>query len=267
MATTSANDKEAPVIRMLRGVRRRLLTENRFTHYLGYATGEIVLVVIGILIALQINNWNDARKERARELEYLHNIREDVSSNIAQLGVYLNTRSAGIAAAQRILTHFNGTPVENASAFNADSISIYNWKRFYLADNTYQELLGSGNFALLSNPKIKDGLLDIEAMYRKLKGEEDHFRFDSETLLYKPLYVTTDVDPMMQDYSFKMSHGQEGRANALRPENFTPLLRNLEAKNGFWMAILEFSTMNEQMTAMRDRSRALLTEIDAEIKR
>ncbi len=255
------------MIRRLAAVRRRLLAENRFTRYLGYATGEIVLVVIGILIALQINNWYDARKDRARELAYLHNIREDVRTNIAQMDNYLKSRSEEIAAAQRILAHFNGQTIEDASAFNADSISIYDWKRFYLSDNTYQELVGSGNFALLSNPKIKDGLLDIESMYRKLKGEEDHFRFDSETLLYKPLYVTTDVDPMMQDYGFHMSHGREGRAGALRPENFTPLLHNLEAKNGFWMAILEFSKMNEQMTAMRDRSRELLAEIDAEIKR
>jgi len=255
------------VIRIFATLRQRLLSENRFTHYLGYAAGEIVLVVIGILIALQINNWNDARKDRARELDYLHNIREDVRTNIAQMDTYLQTRNAEIAAAQRILTHFNGVPITDASAFNADSISIYNWKRFYLGDNTYQELIGSGNFALLSNPKIKDGLLDIEAMYRKLKGEEDHFRFDSETLLYKPAYVTTDLGPMMQDYSYTMSHGREGSANALRPENFAPLLRNLEAKNGFWMAILEFSTMNEQMTAMRDRSRELLAEIDAELKR
>lgn len=253
--------------RIFSSLRRRLLTENRFTHYLGYAAGEIVLVVIGILIALQINNWNDARKDRARELDYLHNIREDVAGNIEQMNAYLKTRDEEIAAAQRILTHYNGTPITDASAFNADSISIYNWKRFYLGDNTYQELIGSGNFALLSNPKIKDGLLDIEAMYRKLKGEEDHFRFDSETLLYKPLYVTTDVDPMMQDYSFRMSHGQQGQSNALRPQDFDPLLHSLEAKNGFWMAILEFSTMNEQMTDMRTRSRELLAEIDAEIKR
>lgn len=255
------------MIRFLRTARRCLPAENHLTRYLAYAAGEIVLVVIGILIALQINNWNDARKDRAREMDYLHNIRDDVTANIAQMDDYLQTRDAQVAAAQRILAHYNGRPIEDASAFNADSIAIYNWKRFYLGDNTYQELLGSGNFALLTNPGIKDGLLDIEAMYRKLKGEEDHFRFDSETLLYKPLYATTDVDPMMQDYSFRMSHGQSGRADALRPEDFTPLLENLEAKNGFWMAILEFGTMNEQMAVMRDRSRELLAEIDAELKR
>lgn len=255
------------MIRGFAAIRRRLLAENRFTRYLAYAAGEIVLVVIGILIALQINNWNDARKDRARELGYLRNIREDVGANIREMDAYLATREQGIEAAQRILAHFEGKPIENASAFNADSISIYNWRRFYLGDNTYQELIGSGNFALLSNPKIKDGLLDIESMYRKLKGEEDHFRFDSETLLYRPLYATTDLGPMLQDYAYRMSKGQAGRADALHPSDFAPVLGNLEARNGFWMTVLEFDSMNGQMRLMRDRSRQLLADIDAELER
>lgn len=255
------------MMRLFSNSRRHLLAENRFTRYLAYAAGEIVLVVIGILIALQINNWNDARKDRTRELGYLRNIREDVGANIREMDAYLATRQEGIEAAQRILAHYDGKPIEDASAFNADSISIYNWRRFYLGDNTYQELIGSGNFALLSNPKIKDGLLDIEAMYRKLKGEEDHFRFDSETLLYRPLYATTDLGPMLQDYTYRMSKGQAGRADALQPADFAPVLGNLEARNGFWMTVLEFDSMNGQMRVMRDRSRQLLADIDAELQR
>ncbi|HSD16288.1 MAG TPA: DUF6090 family protein [Thermomonas sp.] len=255
------------MIKLFRNVRHRLLAEGRLSRYLFYATGEIVLVVIGILIALQINNWNDARKDRARELGYLRNIREDVRANIRELDAYLATRQQGIEAAQRILAHFDGKPIEDPSAFNADSISIYNWRRFYLGDNTYQELIGSGNFALLSNPAVKDGLLDIEAMYRKLKGEEDHFRFDSETLLYRPLYETTNLGPMLEDYTFQMSKGQAGHADALEARYFDPVLRNLEARNGFWMTILEFDSMNGQMRVMRDRSRQLLADIDAELKR
>ena len=228
---------------MIRGfatIRRRLLAENRFTRYLAYAAGEIVLVVVGILIALQINNWNDARKDRAREISYMRNIREDVSANIREMDEYLATREESIAAAKRILVHFEGKPIEDVSAFNADSIGIYNWRR---PDGEVTYL----RFALLSNPAIKDGLLDIEAMYRKLKGEEDHFRFDSETLLYRPLYITTDLGPMLQDYTFRMSKGREGSADALHPRDFDPVLHNLEAKNGFWMAILEFDSMNGQM--------------------
>lgn len=51
-----------------------MIKESKFSKYLLYAIGEIVLVVIGILIALQINNNNDLRKEREKELRYLENI-------------------------------------------------------------------------------------------------------------------------------------------------------------------------------------------------
>jgi hypothetical protein len=185
--------------RMFASMRRTLLAESRFTRYLGYAVGEIVLVVIGILIALQINTWNDARKDRAKELAYLANIRTDLVANIAEMDRFLAARRERVTAAGRILEHFAGKPIDDPSAFNADSIGIYSWERFYLGNNTYQELVNSGNFALLSNHAIKDQLLDIEALYRKMKGEEDHYRFDTETALYKPVYEVMDTEALTAD--------------------------------------------------------------------
>jgi hypothetical protein len=55
------------MIKFFRRIRKQLLTENKFSSYLIYAIGEIILVVIGILIALSINNWNDNRKDRLAE--------------------------------------------------------------------------------------------------------------------------------------------------------------------------------------------------------
>ena len=52
------------MIAFFRKIRQRLLSENRFTKYLLYALGEIILVVIGILIALGISNWNESKKNR-----------------------------------------------------------------------------------------------------------------------------------------------------------------------------------------------------------
>ena len=51
-------------MKIFRKIRQKLLTENKFSKYLIYALGEIVLVVIGILIALQINNWNQSKQEQ-----------------------------------------------------------------------------------------------------------------------------------------------------------------------------------------------------------
>ena len=65
------------MIKFFRHIRKRLIGENRFSKYLLYAIGEIILVVIGILIALQINNWNEARKNTKTENEYYCRLLED----------------------------------------------------------------------------------------------------------------------------------------------------------------------------------------------
>jgi len=59
--------------------------ENKNSKYIKYAIGEIVLVVIGILIALQINNWNESRKERQQEKAILYQLNIDFQSNLKQL--------------------------------------------------------------------------------------------------------------------------------------------------------------------------------------
>jgi len=75
------------MIKFFRRIRQNLLTENKFSKYLIYAIGEIILVVLGILIALSINNWNDNRKNRIAEqklyktlIEILEGDLEDVRS-------------------------------------------------------------------------------------------------------------------------------------------------------------------------------------------
>ncbi|MEO9887119.1 MAG: DUF6090 family protein [Balneola sp.] len=66
------------MLKFFRKIRQKLLSENKFSKYLIYAIGEIILVVIGILIALQINNWNEQRNTREKELVYLNGIRNDL---------------------------------------------------------------------------------------------------------------------------------------------------------------------------------------------
>jgi len=69
------------MIKFFRKIRQRLLSENKFNKYLVYAIGEIILVVIGILIALQINNANENAKENKVLKGYLQNI----SKNLIQM--------------------------------------------------------------------------------------------------------------------------------------------------------------------------------------
>ena len=73
------------MIRFFRTIRQRLLAQNRFTKYLVYATGEIVLVVIGILIALQINNWNEERKRKENSQATIEQIYNGLELETQQL--------------------------------------------------------------------------------------------------------------------------------------------------------------------------------------
>ena len=69
------------MIKFFRHIRQSLIMENRTSKYIKYAIGEIVLVVIGILIALQINNWNESYKSKLREIEILKNFVQDLRSD------------------------------------------------------------------------------------------------------------------------------------------------------------------------------------------
>ncbi|NVK48128.1 MAG: hypothetical protein HWE09_00070 [Cyclobacteriaceae bacterium] len=66
------------MIKFFRKIRQRLLTQNQFSKYLIYAVGEIVLVVIGILIALQINNWNTAKVQERQRQNFLTDLGEEI---------------------------------------------------------------------------------------------------------------------------------------------------------------------------------------------
>ena len=70
------------MIKFFRNIRQKLLAEGKTTNYLKYAIGEIVLVMIGILLALQINNWNETRKDRVFEVKMLSEIRNALENDI-----------------------------------------------------------------------------------------------------------------------------------------------------------------------------------------
>ncbi|MGB6034831.1 MAG: DUF6090 family protein, partial [Cryomorphaceae bacterium] len=72
------------MIRFFRNFRQRLLSKNKFTQYVIYAIGEIALVMIGILLALQVNNWNELRKQQ-ESLKAIYLItKEDLRNDIVE---------------------------------------------------------------------------------------------------------------------------------------------------------------------------------------
>jgi len=73
------------MLNFFRRIRRKLAEDNKPLKYARYAIGEIVLVVIGILIALQVNNWNEERKGKIEEIKLIRNINQEFTHNLRNL--------------------------------------------------------------------------------------------------------------------------------------------------------------------------------------
>ena len=255
------------MIKFFRKIRYDLMEKNGTVKYLKYAIGEIILVVIGILIALSINNWNEARKTRDKEVVYLTNIKKDLQLTIFELEEFIANRKSKMNSANIILEYYNGKLVNDWDYFNKNIINVYTWQSFYLIDNTYQELKNSGNFAILSSDSIKNDLLNLELLYKKYKYKEDHWKYDAEQTLHPGSYEKQDVNSMTKNYDFQLSNGQQGELGNLSEETFGNMLNDQKQKNGFAFASLNFSIMNNSFIEMNGKCKELISQIDNELKK
>lgn len=222
-------------------------------------------MVIGILIALQINNSNELKKTRTKEVHYLQNIKTDLKLTIVELNTFIETRNSQIASAKSIIEHFDGKPITDPNAFNLHIVSIYTWQRFFQINNTFQELTNSGNLAIIKNDSIKNGLLNMETLYKKIKYNEDHFRFDAEVCLYEPSYDMLDIYPISKNFFHQISDGKMGELVTLNKSDFENMLTDIKQKNGFAFAVLEFTVMNQRFEEMKSLCHQLITLIDQEL--
>ena len=144
------------MIKFFRKIRQNLLSDGKTGKYMKYAMGEIVLVVIGILIALSINNWNEHRIEDNQLKEHLLAIKKNINTDVVELkkdAVIRDTlRSKNIKARGEFI---NG--VLNVETMNAAQIFFY---EFYFTPNKsgYEAIKNSGLLGKLTNTTI-DSLL------------------------------------------------------------------------------------------------------------
>lgn len=155
------------MIKFFRKIRQRLLTENKFSKYLIYAIGEIVLVVFGILIALQINNWNEHQKEIKAEKVILNNLTQEFQSNIRELQRQ-KTIVLKAFESNRLLMSYFGKEKRHLQGMNMDSLifSSVEFDQYNPSENAIQDLLQSGRFDLISNDRLKNLLFDWTREYK-----------------------------------------------------------------------------------------------------
>lgn len=155
------------MIKLFRHIRQSLLSEGKTGNpvlpagkYLKYAIGEVILVVIGILIALQVNNWNEERKLHKQEVIYLNNLKNDINAQIQMLDVYIDFEDIIIEQTKDIINHYE----INDGFYNMDSIFpklhdlTIRWT-FSNANNTLIQMLNSDQINILQNRQLKEELV------------------------------------------------------------------------------------------------------------
>ena len=149
------------MIKFFRKIRQNLLMENKTSKYFKYAIGEIILVVIGILIALQINNWNQDRLQHQNELKFLEGIQSEFKLNKAYLE---NTKKLNLEALKtgKSLMALMNKDMEVLKRINTDSLifQIFEYGGFEISENAIIEVMQVGQLQNLKNEKIKSLILD-----------------------------------------------------------------------------------------------------------
>ncbi len=142
------------MILFFRKIRKKLADENKFSKYARYAFGEIVLVVIGILIALQINNWNQFRIDRKSEKNIYKDLREELLTNKAIVTSAMVRREAIYAPLAKYMAK-----VLVDSIVYEDFIELHDRSFFSGQINpsfgVISTLISSGDVNLISNDSLK----------------------------------------------------------------------------------------------------------------
>lgn len=162
------------MIRFLRHLRRQLLSENKFSRYLLYAFGEIVLVVLGILIALQINNWNNRRVLDKTELKSYQNIRQQLQEDKIELldAKAFNNEHFKIYKYAYEISARKDYKLQDSLARCIMRLAWYS--DFKSSGNIYETLVNSGDIKLLKNYEIPSKLQKLEMAYNFANRLEDN---------------------------------------------------------------------------------------------
>jgi hypothetical protein len=219
------------MIKSFRKIRENLLSEGKTGKYLKYAIGEIVLVVIGILIALQINNWNSNRIQKQKENLFLSSLNKEFKANKIQLDSVLTKHKYSMKSVEYLMSRL---PIKNIKLENLDSLSyhIYHLGIFYTfnpSGGVINSLINSSNVDLISNIELRqliiswnDVLLDYQEeeilardnYINQLKQfEKKHFNYNSSPYKYLndsrvdlSILQTLEFDNYVQDRQFALNN-------------------------------------------------------------
>jgi hypothetical protein len=162
------------MIPFFRKIRKKMADDNKPLKYMRYAIGEIILIVIGILIALSINNWNTNSKKKEYERFYIQGMINDIELDLINLNSRVTIDSLKVKSGKYLLNHFKNPTKKK------DSLLLYHFSNtipstgYNLTDNVFEDLKSSGRLNYISNDalrkKIQDYYIDGEHIIQALNS-------------------------------------------------------------------------------------------------
>ena len=189
------------MIKFFRKIRQNLLSEGKTGKYLKYAIGEIVLVVVGILIALQINNWNESKKTKQFEYKILKDIQVSMEGNFFQLDMCLKSNKNSIKSAEIIIK-----VIEENLPFH-DSLTVHfskalEWCTPSFLNAGYESLKSYGR-NLITNDTIRESLNIYDMGWMEILGQrqEDYF-YNTASPILTELFDKVAMRTTMTPFDF-----------------------------------------------------------------
>ncbi|MEM8508672.1 MAG: DUF6090 family protein [Bacteroidota bacterium] len=249
------------MIPFFRNIRQKLLSENRVTSYLFYAIGEIILVVIGILIALQINNYSEYQKEREIEQVLLANLSKDVGLDILQIE---NNTERSTERLNRLdsLVQLLKTPNSlDVAGFVRQSYEFVFDQYFKSNSGIFDEAVSSGKMSYVQNESLRQSIFNY---YRNAKETYT----DGTTRQITDEFIT----PLLVEHVYLNQEGLSmlgmdvADVAALEKLDVQQLAKNRE----YWkMVLLKFGGNQEQIIrwdAIKRSAQELKEKIDKELE-
>jgi len=238
------------MIKFFRKIRQNLLSEGKTGKYLKYAIGEIVLVVIGILIALQINNWNEINKLSKIEIKTLKELKSDLNQNIIEINSHIDALEDCKNSNEIIIYHMeNNLPYHDSLDYHFSN--LYPFIVFLPVQTTYDNLRQNG-VKLISNDSLRAQITLLYGNeYSAFRTFEKTYFVEHYDNYIKPMYIK-------EFETFEVFQ-------SLRPRDYNQLMANPE-----YMQTLNYTVNSCQMFIalqhrLIDSVNRLIINIDNEI--
>jgi len=171
------------MLRFFRRTRLDSIAYNNTRSYILYAIGEILLVVIGILLALRINNWNEDSKKHVEEIKVLQNFDRDLQNDLEQLEIHIGFTSEKMLLIDSLFQLLNNPDQASLQKLMAYNLEIPFVDYFIENRGTYDEGVSSGKISFIKTDSLREQIFEYYRFVQQSRTDAIQVKFVEDILL------------------------------------------------------------------------------------